>query len=108
MTQSEAGKQAQPALPEVTIWPCLMAYQPAGSTRMHTHTHAHAAAVPDVPSLFVFVSQKLTCFGCERWEASGRGTSKTGISTHTRIQTHSHKHSQHMVIGHSVVVLKWC
>ena len=60
MTQSEAGKQAQPALPEVTIWPCLMAYQPAGSTRMHTHTHtrAHTPLLYLMSPLFLFLSLK--------------------------------------------------
>ncbi len=97
MTQSEAGKQAQPALPEVTIWPCLMANQPAGCTHAHTYSvlsHTHTctnSGLPGVPSLFVFVSQKLTCFGCKPQEASGRGTSKT---VHTNTQENSDRYSQ--------------
>lgn len=55
----------------------------------------------------VFVSPKLTWFGCKRREASGRGTSRTGMCAHTP-PTHTHTCRQHMVIGHSVVVLKWC
>lgn len=100
MTQSEAGKQAQPALPGVTIWPCLMAKQPAGCTHTVIHTHMLVYLVSLLASVFVFVSQKLTCFGCKRRQASGKGTSKTGRYTHSQ--------RQHMVIGHSVVVLKCC
>lgn len=59
MTQSEAGKQAQPALPGVTIWPCLMAKQPAGCTHTVIHTHMLVYLVSPLCSpLFLFLSLK--------------------------------------------------
>ena len=55
ITQREAGKQAQPALPGVTIWPCLMANHPAAYT--YTNTVMYPVSLLCSP-VFLFLSLK--------------------------------------------------